>query len=68
MGARARRVADPAEVVDRLSRVIDPRYVPLWLLKPVEALDDHRPVELIAAGDARSVSRLISGLESPGAS
>jgi transcriptional regulator with XRE-family HTH domain len=67
-GVRARRVADLGEVVDRLARVIDARYIPLWLLKPVEALDDHRPVELIAAGDAQRVSRLISGLESPGAS
>ncbi len=67
-GVRARRVADLGEVIDRLARVIDPRYIPLWLLKPIEALDDHRPVELIAAGDAQRVSRVISGLESPGAS
>ncbi len=67
-GDRARRVADLGAIVDRLARVVDARYIPLWLLKPIEALDDERPVEVIARGDARRVAKLISGLESPGAS
>jgi transcriptional regulator with XRE-family HTH domain len=67
-GDRARRVADLGAIVDRLARVVDARYIPVWLLRPAEALDDERPVEVIARGDARSVARLISGLESPGAS
>ena len=66
-GERARRVAELAEITDRLARVIDARYIPVWMLKPVEALDDRTPTELIAAGHARLVARLISGLESPGA-
>jgi transcriptional regulator with XRE-family HTH domain len=67
-GVRARRVAELAAITDRLSRVIDSKYIPVWLVKPIEALDDRRPVELIARGQARSVARVISGLESPGAS
>lgn len=66
-GDRARRLAELAEITDRLARVVEARYIPVWMLKPVEALDDHTPVELIATGRARQVARLISELESPGA-
>lgn len=66
-GSRARRLAELAEVTDRLGRVVDARYIPVWLVKPVEALDDHAPIELIASGDTRRVVGLISSLESPGA-
>lgn len=67
-GARARRLAELAEITDRLARVVDTRYISVWLVKPVEALDDSTPVELISDGQARRVARLISALESPGAS
>lgn len=66
-GQRARRVAELAELVDRLLRVMEPGYVAVWLVKPIEALDDHAPVDLIAAGKVRDVARVISGLEAPGA-
>jgi uncharacterized protein (DUF2384 family) len=67
-GSRAERVAELAEIVDRLGRVMQPDYIPVWLSKPIEALDDRKPLELIARGDARRVARVVSGLESPGAS
>lgn len=66
-GERARRVAELAEVADRLARVVDPSYIPVWMVKPVEALEDSTPAELVAAGQARRVVRVISELESPGA-
>ncbi|HET7327423.1 MAG TPA: helix-turn-helix domain-containing protein [Nocardioidaceae bacterium] len=66
-GQRARRLAELAEITDRLVRVVEPRYIPVWLVKPVEALDDRAPVQLIAGGRARQVARLVSALESPGA-
>ncbi len=47
--------------------MVDARYIPVWLVKPIAALDDHAPVELIADGQGRHVAKLISGLESPGA-
>ena len=67
-GTRAERVAELAEIVDRLARVIDADYIPVWLSKPIEALDDRKPLDLIASGKARRVAQAISGLESPGAS
>jgi len=66
-GLRARRTAELGEIVDRLRRVMDPDYIPVWMVKPIEALDDHTPVELVARGQGRRVARLISGLEAPGA-
>lgn len=36
-GLRARRLAELAEISDRLARVIDTRYIPVWMLKPVES-------------------------------
>lgn len=66
-GTRARRLAELAEITDRLARVMNASYISVWLVKPVEALDDLTPLELLAAGKARDVARLISALESPGA-
>jgi len=66
-GKRAERVAELAEIVDRLARVIEPEYIPVWLSKPIEALDDRKPLELIARGKSRQVARVVSELESPGA-
>jgi uncharacterized protein (DUF2384 family) len=66
-GRRAERVAELAEIVDRLARVMAPDYIPVWLSRPIEALDDRKPLELIARGKARQVARVASELESPGA-
>jgi uncharacterized protein (DUF2384 family) len=66
-GKRAERVAELAEIVDRLARVIEPDYIAVWLSRPIEALDDQKPLELIARGRARRVARIASELESPGA-
>jgi transcriptional regulator with XRE-family HTH domain len=66
-GSRATRLVELSAVVERLARVIRPTYIPVWMNKPVELLDDDKPIERIAAGDYRAVARLISGLEDPGA-
>ncbi|HWG08388.1 MAG TPA: hypothetical protein VN672_05210 [Solirubrobacteraceae bacterium] len=67
-GVRAERLAELSSLVERLARVIRPTYIPVWLSKPVPALDDDKPIDRIATGDYRSVARLISGIEDPGAS
>jgi nucleoid DNA-binding protein/DNA-binding transcriptional regulator YiaG len=64
-GSRADRLVALAEVVDRLRRVMEPSYIPVWLVKPIEALDDQRPIDLLADGQALPVFRLISSLEDP---
>ena len=66
-----RRTCEGAELsslVERLARAIRPTYIPVWLNKPVPALDDDKPIDRIASGDYRTVARLISGIEDPGAS
>jgi hypothetical protein len=59
--------AEPASIVERLERVMRPEYIPFWLSKPMEALADEKPVELIRRGKYRLVAALISELEDPGA-
>jgi hypothetical protein len=46
---------------------MQPTYVPVWMRKPVPLLDDDKPLDVIAAGDYRRVSRVVAGLESAGA-
>ena len=67
-GQRAERLVELSALVERLAGVIDPDYIPVWLRKPIPALDDEKPIDLIAAGRYRDVARVISSLESPGAS
>jgi hypothetical protein len=42
-------------------------YIPVWLAKPIEALDDEKPLDLIRRGEYRRVARVVSELEDPGA-
>ena len=64
-GERAERLAELSAVVERLARVIDPDYIPVWLHKPIIALDDEKPLDVLASGEYRRLSRVISELESP---
>ena len=66
-GARAERLAELSAIVERLARVMQPTYVPVWMRKPVPLLDDDKPLDVIAAGDYQRVSRVVAGLEAPGA-
>jgi hypothetical protein len=66
-GERAERLVELSAIVDRLPRVMQADYIPVWLLKPIEALGDEKPIDLIARGDYRDVAKLISSLEDPGA-
>lgn len=50
-------------MVERLERVMDPEYVPIWLNKPVPALGESKPLDLIGRGQYRKVASVISGLE-----
>ena len=62
-GPRAERVAELSALVERLARVMAPDYIPVWLTKPLEALDDEKPIELVARGDYVRVARLVASLE-----
>lgn len=66
-GRRAERVAELSAIVERLARVMQPEYIPVWLTKPLEALKDEKPIECLARGEYVRVARLVSGLEEPGA-
>lgn len=62
-GERSERLIELAAMVERLETVMDPDYVPIWLRKPVPALDYAKPIEVIGSGDYLRVAKVISGLE-----
>lgn len=66
-GERATRVVELSAIVDRLRKVMRADYIPVWMTKPLEALDDEKPVDLIRRGEYRRVAALIGELEDPGA-
>jgi len=53
-------------MVRRLGRVLRSESIVPWLQRPVLALDDEKPIELIARGEYRRVAKLISEIEYPG--
>lgn len=66
-GTYAERLVELAAIVERLVRLMEPTYVPVWMRKPVPLLDDDKPLDVIAAGDYRRVSRVLAGMEASGA-
>lgn len=64
-GERAERLAELSAIVERLARVMEPGYIPVWLHKPLRALDDEKPIDVLARGEWRRVARLVAALESP---
>jgi uncharacterized protein (DUF2384 family) len=64
-GERAKRVAELSAIVERLLRVMEAEYIPVWLNKPIPLLDDEKPLELIARGEHRRVAEAVSALEEP---
>jgi uncharacterized protein (DUF2384 family) len=65
-GSRAERLIELSEMIRRLARVVRPESIAVWLYRPVAALDDEKPIELIARGEYRRVAKLISEIEYPG--
>jgi transcriptional regulator with XRE-family HTH domain len=66
-GTYAERLAELSAIVERLVRVMEPTYVPVWMRKPIALLDDDKALDVIAVGDYRRVSQAVAGLESTGA-
>lgn len=62
-GERAERLIELSALVERLQRVMDSSYIPVWLRRPIEALDDRKPLDLLARGEYRQVARAVSSLE-----
>ncbi len=52
----------------RLGAVVRPGSIPLWLQRPILALGDEKPINLLARGDYLRVAKLISEIEYPGVS
>ncbi len=63
VGERRARLMELVALVDRLQRVMAASYVPLWLLRPLPALGDRQPLDLLSKGRYRDVSRVVAELE-----
>jgi uncharacterized protein (DUF2384 family) len=62
-GERAERLIELSALVERLVRVMEPSYIAVWLRKPVPALQERKPIDVIASGDYMQVAELVSALE-----
>jgi hypothetical protein len=67
-GKRAEQLIELSAIVERLERLMRADYIAIWLRKPVPALDEDKPLDLIGRGDYRRVARLVSELEGTTAS
>lgn len=67
-GLRAERLVELSAMTDRLARVVSPDAIGVWLIRPNVALEDERPIDVIARGEYLAVARVISGIEYPGVS
>ena len=65
-GARAQRIAELSSISERLLRVMDPEYIPVWMNKPVPALDGQKAdrADLPEASTCASLG-IVSALEEP---
>ena len=61
--AHRERLLELVAVADRLTRVMDPDYVAIWLQKPLPALGDETPLDALSNGRYKEVSRLVAELE-----
>jgi len=62
-GERAERLIELSALVERLARVMEPSYIAVWLRKPVPALVERKPIDVIAGGEYLRVAELVSTLE-----
>ena len=63
VGEHRKRLLELLVIIDRLSQTMEPQYVPLWLNKPLLALDDEAPLGALREGRYRDVSKVIAELE-----
>lgn len=52
------------DIRTRLERLIKPEFIDSWLNTPNKALDNERPIDLIAKGDTQRLDSIIYVLES----
>lgn len=52
------------DIRTRLGRLIKPEFIDSWLNTPNKALDNEKPIDLIAKGDTQRLDSIIYVLES----
>ncbi len=64
-GRRAERLVELSAIIERLAAVLEHDYVPVWLNRPLAALNHRKPIDVLAAGDYEQLSQIVAGLEAP---
>jgi transcriptional regulator with XRE-family HTH domain len=64
-GRRAERLVELSAITERLAAVLEHEYIPVWLNRPLAALDHRKPIDVLAAGGYDEISRIVAGLEAP---
>jgi transcriptional regulator with XRE-family HTH domain len=64
-GRRAERLVELSAIIERLATLLDQEYVPVWLNRPLVALDHRKPIDVLASGGYEELSRIVAGLEAP---
>ncbi len=64
-GQRAERLVELSAIIDRLASLLESDYVPVWLNRPLAALDHRKPIDVLADGGYEQLSSLVAALESP---
>jgi uncharacterized protein (DUF2384 family) len=64
-GTRAERLVELSAITERLAAVLEDEYIPVWLNRPIAALDHRKPIDVLAGGGYDELSRIVAGLEAP---
>jgi hypothetical protein len=64
----AGRLSALSSIAERLARLVKPGHIAAWLATANPALGGDAALDRIASDEHRSVARLVSSLEDPGAS
>ena len=67
-GDRAVRIAELVALIERLEEVVDHDYIRIWLNKPIKALDEQKPLDLIREGEYQRVAKAVAAIRGPGVS
>lgn len=58
------QLAALAELVTRLQKIVDQKYVKAWFVTPIQTLDERAPKDFILEGRLKIVSNLLNEIDS----
>lgn len=62
-----RRIFAMHDLFERIATIVQPERIPVWVRRPIPALDRRSVLDALEAGALRDVDAFVADLESPGA-